>query len=121
MAERRQSEPRRTVRRVRTASTPEGRENQLISMAADLAERQMREGTASAQVITHFLKLGSTRERLEQQKMRYETQLLQAKKEHMDSTVRQEELYKEALRAMSDYNGTERPVFDDDDEYDDGR
>lgn len=75
----------------------------------------MREGTASAQVITHFLKLGSTRERLEQQKMRYETELLQAKKDHMDSTARQEELYKQALQAMSSYGGHDEPGFEDDD------
>lgn len=84
-------------------------------MAADLAERQMREGTASAQVITHFLKLGSTRERLEQQKMRYETELLQAKKEHMESNARQEELYKRALQAMSEYGGHGGVDFDEDD------
>lgn len=84
-------------------------------MAADLAERQMREGTASAQVITHFLKLGSSRERLEQQKMKYETQLLQAKKEHMESSARQEELYKKALDAMSAYGGHGDTDFDEDD------
>jgi len=83
-------------------------------MASDLAEKQMGEGTASAQVITFYLKLGSSRERLEQQKMRYETELLQAKKDHMESTARQEELYKEALRAMSTYSGREAPTFDED-------
>lgn len=85
-------------------------------MASDLAERQMREGSASAQVITHFLKLGSSRERLEKEKMRYETELLRAKKEHMDSMVRQDELYKEALQAMSAYGG-HNDVDDDEDRY----
>jgi len=115
VAERRRSETDSGARRRITASTPEGRENQLISMASDLAERQMREGTASAQVITHFLKLGSTRERLEQQKMQYEAELLLAKKQHMESSVRQEELYKRALRAMSEYGGHGEVDYDEDD------
>lgn len=87
------------------ATTPEGRENQLIASAVDLAERQLTDGTASAQVITHFLKLGSSRERLEQERLTNENILLRAKKEAMDSQARIETLYAEALNAMRSYAG----------------
>jgi len=107
------SEPRR--RRRPPATTPEGRENQLVSLAVDLVEKQLREGTASAQVITHYLKLGSTREKLEQAKLRGENKLLDAKVESMASMQRQEELYADALKAMSDYSGKDSP----EEEYDD--
>lgn len=89
------------------ATTPEGRENQMISLAVDLAEKQLQEGTASAQVITHFLKLGSTREELEREKLIRENQLLAAKAEAIESTKRIEELYSNALNAMRAYNGQE--------------
>ena len=67
------------VKMGRPAITPEARENQLISLAVDLAERQLREGTASSQVITHYLKLGSTREKLERERLEEENKLLRAK------------------------------------------
>lgn len=92
------------------ATTPEGRENQLVSLAVELAERQMREGTASAQVITHYLKLGTTREKLEQERLAAENELLKAKVEALASSARVEELYKEALDAMRSYAGQE-PVY----------
>lgn len=94
------NQPRR-----RPATTPKARENQMISLAVDLAERQLAEGTASSQVITHYLKLGSTRERLEQEKLIRENKLLQAKSEAMESGARTEELYKTALEAMRTYSG----------------
>jgi hypothetical protein len=68
MVTRRINEPKIPVTRRRPATTPEARENQLISQAVDLAEKQMLEGSASAQVISHFLKLGSSREKLEQER-----------------------------------------------------
>ena len=92
-------------RRLRPAKTLEGRENQLISLAVDLAEKQLREGTASAQVITHYLKLGSTKERLEMEKLKKENDLLIVKKQAIESSKRMEELYEEALSAFRDYNG----------------
>ena len=61
--------PESSGRRMRPALTPEARENQLVSLAVDLAEQQLRDGTASSQVITHYLKLGSTKERLEKEKL----------------------------------------------------
>lgn len=87
------------------ALTPEARENQLIALAVDEAERQMREGTASAQVITHFLKLGSTKERLEKEKLEQENQWLKAKTENLQAAKRIEELYANALKAMRVYSG----------------
>lgn len=96
------------------ALTPEARENQLISLAVDLAEKQLIEGTASAQVITHYLKLGSTRERLEKEKLAKENELLQAKREALESAKRVEELYANALEAMRNYSGSVRPSDEED-------
>jgi hypothetical protein len=81
----------------------------MIELADQLAERQMREGTASAQVITHYLKLGSSRERLEQEKLGLEQELLRAKTEQIASSARQEELFSEAIRAMRAYQGEPMP------------
>lgn len=92
-------------RKRRPATTLEAREAQVVSMAIDLAERQIAEGTASSQVITHFLKLGSTRERLEQERLRSENLLQEAKIEQLQSAKRVEELYEDALNAMRTYSG----------------
>lgn len=97
----------------RPATTPEGRENQLISLAADLAERQLNSGMASAQVITHFLKLGSTREKLEQERLQRENLLLSAKVDQLASSKRIEELYETALNAMRSYAGKDVEEYDD--------
>lgn len=99
----------------RPATTLEGRENQLISLAYDSAEKQMRSGTASSQVVTHFLKMGSTRERLEQQRLQHENLLLSAKRDQIASGSRMEELYSEAIKVMKVYSGQE-PARDDADE-----
>ncbi len=96
------------------ATTPEARENQLISLAVSLAEEQLRKGTASSQVITHYLKLGTTRETLEQEKIRGENQLLRAKVESLASQGRIEEMYTKALRAMRTYMGS--PDAEDDED-----
>ena len=96
-------------RKMRPALTPESRENQLISLAVDLAERQLMEGTASSQVITHYLKLGSTEEQLEKEKLIEENKLLRAKTENLQSMKRVEELYTEALNAMRNYAGQGEP------------
>src|SRR6478735_11849921 len=91
----------------RPARTEEGRENQLVSLAIDLAEKQLAGGTASAQVITHYLKLGSTREKLEQARLEHENELLRAKVDNMASAKKVEELYEAALNAMRTYSGQE--------------
>ena len=92
-----------TRRRMKPAITPESRENQMISLAIDLAEKQLLEGTASSQVITHYLKLGSMKERLEMEKLRNENELLAAKSEAIKSAQRIEELYKKAIEDMRAY------------------
>lgn len=94
------------IARTRPALTPEARENQLISAAVNLAEKQLLEGTASSQVITHYLKLGSSKERLEKEKLARENELLRAKTEALQSAQRVEELYANALDAMRRYNGS---------------
>lgn len=98
------SENEEKPRRYHAAKSVEGRENQLISLATNLAEKQLREGTASAQVITHYLKLGSSKERLEKEILESQRDLMQAKKEALQSAKRVEELYANALSAFTTYN-----------------
>ena len=95
----------KNTRKIRPALTPEARENQLISLAVDLVEQRLLDGTASSQETTHFLKLGSTKARLEKEKLEEENKLLRAKTENLESQKRVEELYSEALKAMRDYAG----------------
>lgn len=92
-------------RRRKPATSPEGRELELSAAAYDLAEDQIRSGTASSQVITHFLRMGSTRERLEQERMQHEVELMEVKKEQLEGQKRVEELYVNALEAMRGYSG----------------
>ena len=89
----------------RPASSPEERENQMIALAVDLAEKQLIEGTASSQVITHYLKLGSTKERLEKEILEQQRELMMAKTEAIQSAKRVEELYANAMEAMRRYSG----------------
>ncbi len=89
--------------RIRPALTPEARENQMIALAIDLAEQQLRDGTASSQVITHFLKLGSTREKIEKEILEKQKTMIEAKTESLQSAKRIEELYANAMEAMKDY------------------
>lgn len=96
------------------ALTPEARENQMIALAMDEAERQLLDHTASSQVITHFLKLGSTKEKLEKQMMEEQKKLLEAKTEALQAQKRTEELFSEAIEAMKRYQGIkEEEEFDD--------
>ena len=103
-----------TYKPTRPALTPEANENQMISMAMDLAKRQLQEGTASSQVITHFLKLGTAKADLEKEKLIRENELLRAKTDTLQSAQRIEELYAEAIKAMQRYGGQGR---DSEDEY----
>lgn len=104
------SEP---AKRMRPALSPEARENQMISLAVDLAEQQLRDGTASAQVITHYLKLGATTARLEKEKLERENELLKAKTKALESAERVEELYANAINAMKMYGGYGDETTDD--------
>lgn len=103
MARAKHPEGRRRNRK--PASSPEARELELSSAAYDLAEEQIEQGTASSQVITHFLKAGSMRERLEQQRIAHENELLQVKREQIEGQKRVEEMYVAALDAMRSYAG----------------
>jgi sensor histidine kinase YesM len=87
------------------ARTVEGRENQLIAAAYDLAEKQIANGSATAQVITHFLKLGTAREKLEQERLKQENQLTAARIDNLSSQANTEKLYNDALNAMRSYSG----------------
>lgn len=98
-----------STQKMRPALTEESREKQLIYLATDLAEQQLRDGTASSQVITHYLKLGSMREKLERERLAEENKLLKAKTEQIQSMKRVEELYAEAITAMRNYSGQGDP------------
>lgn len=101
-------------RKTKPAQSPEERENQMIALAIDLAEQQLINGTASSQVITHYLKLGSSRERLEKEILTKQKENLEAKTDNLRSAAHSEELYSKALSAMSRYSGNNG----DDEDYD---
>lgn len=117
MAKKKETTTKDTSKKIRPATTPEARENQLISLAVDLAEKQLLEGTASSQVITHYLKLGSTKERIEREILEKQKALIEAKTENLQSAKRIEELYTNAINAMKNYSG-QNNSSDEDDEYD---
>lgn len=98
----------------RPALSPEARENQLIALAIDRAEEQLLNGTASSQVITHFLKLGSTKAELEREKLAMENEMIKAKTESLQSQKKMDELYVQAINAMKKYSGN-----GEDDDYED--
>lgn len=101
----------------RPALTPEARENQLIALAMNAAEQQLLDGTASSQVITHFLKLGTVKEQLEMEKLRRESVLLEAKVKALESTRHIEELMEKAILAMKDYTGNGEEEYDEYNDY----
>lgn len=92
-------------KRLRPVLSPEARENQLISLAMDRAEEKLLNGTASSQLITHFLKLGSERERLEREKLEKENELLKAKTQTLRDNADMKEMYEKAIEAMRKYGG----------------
>lgn len=104
------SEPSR--KSIRPALTPEARENQMISLAIDLVEKRLLDGSASSQETTHFLKLATTKAKLEKEILEKQKELLAAKTESIKSARRVEELYSKALKAMQNYQGN-----GDSDEY----
>lgn len=97
----------------RAALTPEARENQLISLAVDLVEKRLLEGTASSQEVTTILKLGTTRSRLENERLAKEVELVQAKTEAYKSGARMDELYEKAMAAFKRYSGQDEEETDD--------
>lgn len=101
-------------RRPPPAKTVEAREQQLINLATNCAEELLRNGTAPAQIIVHYLKLATTRERLEQEKLRQENELARAKTESIQASKHSDEIYQKALNAFRSYSG-----YDDDGDYED--
>lgn len=99
-------------KRRRPATTPEARENQMISLAIDLVEKRLIEGTASSQETTHFLKLATSKARLEREILEAQKELIVAKTKDLESHKEMKELYSEALKAMRNYSGN-----GDEDEY----
>lgn len=92
-------------RKIRPALSPEARENQLISLAVDLVEQRLLDGTASSQETTHFLKLGSTKNRLEMERLREENELMRTKRKAIESGEEMKVLYENAINAMKNYSG----------------
>ena len=114
MAKARSSTSGSSSKKTRPAISPEARENQLISLAVDLAEQQLRDGTASSQVITHFLKQSTVKAQLELEKLRKENQLMEARTKAIESADEMKVLYDKAIKAMRNYAG-----YGDPDEYED--
>ena len=110
MPRRSQSPAEDSPSRSRPASTPDDRETQMIELADALAERQLREGTASSQVLTHYLKLGSSRERKEQAMIQANLELAMAKVEQISNQAQLQDMFAEAIRAMTMYQGGNSPV-----------
>ena len=90
---------------MRPPLSPEARENQLITLATDLAEKQLREGTASSQLITHYLKLATAREKTEREILELQKELIKAKTKSYQSNEEMKALYADALDAMRRYRG----------------
>lgn len=97
----------------RKAMDPDARQSQLCALAVDLAEEQLRNGTASSQVITHYLKLASKEEELKEKLLAEQVKLAAAKTEALQSAKRVEELYSEALKAMRIYSGQDDAESED--------
>jgi len=94
-----------SARKVRPALSPEARENQLISLAIDLVEQRLLDGTASSQETTHFLKLASSKAKYEKKLLEAQAEMAIAKKEALDAQRRSDEDLKEVIRAFRQYSG----------------
>ena len=101
------------TKKIRPALSPEARENQLISLAIDLVEQRLLDGTASSQETTHFLKLATTKAKLENKLLEAQTEMAMAKKEALQSQKRSEELFTEAIKAFKSYSGQDEPDDED--------
>lgn len=97
------------LEQLRPALSPQAREQQIAAYAYDLAEQQIRDGTASSQVITYFLKAGSVEQQRRIEKLEEENKLLRAKTENLESAKHMDEMYEEAMKAMKRYSGSDAP------------
>lgn len=116
MSKRKATEPAELPKSLPPTLTVEGRENQLIAAAYDLAEKRILEGTASSQELTYFLKAGSSKMKLENDKLREEVTHLRAKTAALEAQISNEALMAEALKAFRSYRGEDEG---EDDEYED--
>lgn len=96
------------------AKSPKARENQLINLAMKLAEQQLMDGSATSQVVVHFLKLATTKEQLENEKLKADLKVAEAKIKHMESQSMANELFEKALKAFSTYAGSKEETNDED-------
>lgn len=96
----------------RPGLSPEAEENRMIALAVNLAEQQLRDGTASSQIITHYLKLATVKEKLQNERLKEENKLLRAKTEHIQREEKLEDKYDAAIKAMKAYQG-----YGDPDDY----
>lgn len=99
--------------KLRPATTPEARENQMIALTMDLVEQRIRDGTASSQETTHFLKLASQKHKLEMERLRLENDLTAAKTKALADAEEIKVLYEEALKAMRRYGGHGDEEYDE--------
>lgn len=106
--------PKGSSRSLRPTLTTEAQESRMISLAIDLAEKKLRDGTASSQLITHYLKMASPKERTEREILEAQKKLIIAKTESLESQKRNDELYDKAIAAMRKYRGAEEPEDDED-------
>ena len=95
--------------KMRPALTPEARENQMISLTMDLVEQRLRDGTATSQETTHFLKLASSKAKLEIERLRLENELTAAKTKAIHDTEDSKILYEQAIKAIQNYAGKGDP------------
>lgn len=97
-----------TLPKIRPALTPQARENQMIALAMDLVEKRLREGTATSQETTHFLKLATEKYRHENEILERQSELMTAKTDQIRASAKTEELYQEAINALRRYGGHSR-------------
>lgn len=112
-----QSMSSKTTKRRPPAMSPERKISRCVSLAYDLAEKQLEDGSASSQIISKFLELGTKKAELELERARHENELLKAKTEALKAQARSEEMYKKVISAFRSYSG--QPPIDEDDEYED--
>lgn len=114
MAKGKSKSPDNSSLNMRPGLTPEAEENQIIAMAYNLAKKRIADGSASSQEVTHFLKMGSMKARLENERLMEENKLLRAKTKAIESAEDMKELYAEAIKAMASYQGHGDPEDDED-------
>lgn len=111
------AKPLKSASKTRAALTPEAREDQLVSLAVDLIEQRLRDGTASSQETTTLLKLASRKSRVELELLEKQAELVKAKTENLRAQQHMDEMYAKAVSAMRSYSGVDLNDEDSSDEY----